>query len=85
VKRMEYTCDICGQAVHEEHRDFGPRPFVSYGLGIVAHGVPAKDRFMSMEPQDAERHICHLCLAGLVALAARTLPADAMRKATDEV
>jgi hypothetical protein len=82
VKNIEYTCDVCGDVIHRERLGLDLRPFVSYALNIMAdHAIP-QNRFAVRQPFEVVRHVCHLCLAGLVALASECLSAEVMAKAT---
>jgi hypothetical protein len=79
VKRIEYTCNICGDVVGKGRTTGRERPFVGFELGLMGDHCKAGDRFASKEPHESERHVCHCCLAGLVALARRTLPAGTFK------
>lgn len=82
MKNIEYTCDVCGDMIHKERLGENLRPFVSFEFNIESNTAPPRQRFRTKPPQDVERHICNLCLAGLVALADANLPAEMMRAAT---
>jgi hypothetical protein len=69
MKLVSYRCDICGDVVRDERRGEDARPFVSYECDIMADHAPPPDRFRIKPATDCERHLCLLCLAGLVALA----------------
>lgn len=75
MKRVEYQCDVCGDVIGEE------RKFVGFDLGLMGDHWNAGDRFIIKAPSLSERHICHRCLEGLVALANRTLPAETKKDA----
>lgn len=79
MKLIHYSCDICGDAVGK--RLNGERPFVGYELGLMGDHCRSSDRFFAKAPSEADRHICSHCLAGLVALARRTLPAETVKDA----
>jgi hypothetical protein len=68
MKLISYQCDVCREIVREERPGEDARPFVSFQWNIMADHVPAKDRFVIRPAAECERHICLLCLAGLVAL-----------------
>jgi hypothetical protein len=79
MRRVEYICDICGDVVGKLRTGAGERPFTSFELGLMGNHCKAYDRFVSKTAEDSERHLCHCCLAGLVALARRTLPAGTFK------
>jgi hypothetical protein len=79
MRRVEYRCDICGDVVRKERTGPDVRPFIGFGLGLMGDHCKAADRFVVNDPHESERHICHCCLAGLVALARRTLPATTFK------
>jgi hypothetical protein len=81
MRRVEFTCDICGDAVGKGRTTGRERPFVGFELGLVGDHCKAGDRFIAKDSGEVERHICFCCLAGLVALARRTLPAGTMNDA----
>jgi hypothetical protein len=75
VKLINYLCDVCRDIIRKGYPYEDIRPFVSYKSNIMANHAPAKDRFAIVdEPFDAEHHVCHLCLAGLLAMANEFLP-----------
>jgi hypothetical protein len=69
MKKIEYQCDLCGDILGKDRR------FVAFELGLMGDHHKAEDRFYVGDPAAVERHLCHCCLAGLVALARRALPA----------
>jgi hypothetical protein len=79
MKRVEFTCDICGDAVGKGRTTGRERPFTGFELGLVGDHCKAGDRFIAKDSGEVERHICFCCLAGLVALARRTLPAGTFK------
>jgi uncharacterized Zn finger protein (UPF0148 family) len=74
VKMIEYKCDVCGDVIRRERMGEDIRPFVSYEFKIMANHAPSQNRFAIRQPHEVERHLCLLCLAGLVALAEQVLP-----------
>lgn len=70
MKLISYRCDVCKEVVrHEERPGEDARPFVSFQWNIMADHAPPPDRFVIRPAAVCERHLCLLCLAGLVALA----------------
>jgi hypothetical protein len=69
MKLVSYRCDICGEVVRGERPGEDARPFVSFQWNIMADHAAPPDRFAIKPATDCERHLCLLCLAGLVALA----------------
>jgi hypothetical protein len=82
MKRVTYTCDICGDVVRKERTGPDVRPFIGLGLGLKGDHHKAADRFIVNDPHESERHVCYCCLAGFVALARRTLPAGTFKDGT---
>jgi hypothetical protein len=76
MKVIIYRCDICREIVREERPGEDARPFVSFECNIMADHVPPTDRFAIKPATDCERHLCLLCLGGLVALAKGVLVAE---------
>jgi hypothetical protein len=74
MKLISYQCDVCREIVREERPGEDARPFVSFQWNIMANHVPPPDRFVIRPATDCERHLCLLCLAGLVAMAEQVLP-----------
>jgi hypothetical protein len=69
MKLVSYRCDICRDVVRDERPGEDARLFVSFQWNIMADHVPPPDRFVIRPAEECERHLCLLCLAGLVALA----------------
>jgi hypothetical protein len=76
MKLIIYRCDICREIVREERPGEDAQPFVSFECNIMADHVPPTDRFAIKPATDCERHLCLLCLGGLVALAKGVLVAE---------
>jgi hypothetical protein len=79
MKCVTYTCDVCGDVVGKGRTGDRERPYIGFELGLMGDHCKAGDRFAAKEPAESERHLCHCCLAGLVALARRTLPATTFK------
>jgi hypothetical protein len=58
------------------------RPFVAFEFGCSEHSGNPDELFVMKPAAQCEYHLCHRCLAGLVALASECLPAELMATAT---
>jgi hypothetical protein len=78
---LRFRCDICEVLLSESS---GPdmRPFVAFEFSCSEHSGNPDELFVMKPAAQCEYHLCHRCLAGLVALASECLPAELMATAT---
>jgi hypothetical protein len=83
VKNTEYRCNLCRDLLRA---GLGPdiRPFVAFKFSSLALPSEPPDLFVVKPTGDVEHHLCHRCLAGLVALASECLPDELMATAIGE-
>lgn len=73
MKITEFRCDLCNVRLGPDRNGI-PRESVGVRLDERCVNPPPCERVLAVPSQDATWHLCHPCLAGLVALARRTLP-----------